>query len=174
MAEFKEQEEENIKLISNDGMEFIITKKEANLLEFVKIMIDVDDSEEITCNLPNIDGKCLNKVIQYCNHYINEPMTKLEKPLKYKNLSKLIQDFYTTYIDISDSELYTLMLAADYLNCKDLLDLCMASLASRMVGLTGKELRDRFNDPNDPLTPEEEAKIAEENEWCDQLPDSNL
>lgn len=172
MAEFKEQEDQIIKLVSNDGQEFIIKKKAVNLLQFVRMMVQEGDDEEIVCPLPNVNGETLNKVIQYCHHYIDEPMTPFKKPLECKDLSKLIQDFYTNYINIPDSELYVLMSAANYLDCINLLDLCMASLASRMIGLSATELQERFNDPNDPFTPEELEKIKEENEWCDQLPDN--
>jgi len=74
-------------------------------------------------------------------------------------------------------------MAANYLNIKDLLDLTCAKVASMIKGKSPEQIREMFgievslllnlglffttNQQND-FTPEEEAKIREENKWCEE------
>ena len=63
--------------------------------------------------------------------------------------------------------LLQLILAANYLDIKPLLDLTCAKIASMMKDKTTEEMRQIFNIVND-FTPEEEAKVREENKWCEE------
>ena len=59
------------------------------------------------------------------------------------------------------------MLAANFLDIKSLLDLCSAKLASWITSKSVEEIREFFGIEND-YTPEEEAKIKEENMWAQE------
>ena len=63
--------------------------------------------------------------------------------------------------------LLQLILAANYLDIKPLLDLTCAKIASMMKDKTTEEMRQIFNIVND-FTPEEEAQVREENKWCEE------
>ena len=63
--------------------------------------------------------------------------------------------------------LFELILAANYMHIKPLLDLPCASIASMIKGKTPEDIRKTFSIVND-LTPEEEAQIREENKWCEE------
>lgn len=60
-----------------------------------------------------------------------------------------------------------LILAANYMDIKPLLDLTCATVASMIKGKTPEEIRKTFNIVND-FTPEEEAQVREENKWCEE------
>ena len=60
--------------------------------------------------------------------------------------------------------LLQLILAANYLDIKPLLDLTCAKIASMMKDKTTEEKRQIFNIVND-FTPEE---VREENKWCEE------
>jgi S-phase kinase-associated protein 1 len=62
--------------------------------------------------------------------------------------------------------LFELILAANYLDIKALLDLTCTKVASMIKGKTPEEIRKQFNIVND-FTPEEEAQVREENKWCE-------
>jgi S-phase kinase-associated protein 1 len=64
-------------------------------------------------------------------------------------------------------DLVQVIQAANYLNIPDLLDLTCAKFASDIKGKLPEQIREMFGIEND-LTPEEEAKIEEENKWCNE------
>lgn len=68
---------------------------------------------------------------------------------------------------IDDETLFNLILAANYLDIKSLLDLTCKTVADEIKGKTPEEIRVRFNIKND-FTPEEEEEVKRENAWCDQ------
>jgi S-phase kinase-associated protein 1 len=47
------------------------------------------------------------------------------------------------------------------------LDLTCAKVASMIKGKTVEEIRETFSIKND-FTPEEEARVKEENKWCEE------
>ena len=61
---------------------------------------------------------------------------------------------------------FELILAANYLDIKALLDLTCAKVASTIKGKSPEEIRTQFNISSD-FTPEEEAQIREEQKWCE-------
>ena len=66
------------------------------------------------------------------------------------------------FVDVDQEVLFELILAANYMDVKALLDLCCAKVASMMKGKTAEQIRKTFNIVND-FTPEEEAAIIAEN-----------
>ena len=91
------------------------------------------------------------------------------QPLKDADLTKLIQEFYATFIMSTDNDtLYHLTLAANYLDISPLLDLCSARIASFIKDKTVEQIRENLNIVCD-FTPEEEAIVREENKWADDL-----
>lgn len=58
--------------------------------------------------------------------------------------------------------------ATNYLQMEQLLDESCAVIAGRIEGKTAEEIRVLLNIEND-WTPEEEAKVREENAWCEEI-----
>ena len=66
-------------------------------------------------------------------------------------------EFDSKFIDIDDLEvIFDIIMAANYLDIKSLLDLSCAKIATLIRGKTPEEIRKTFNIVND-FTPEEEA-----------------
>ncbi|GJY40736.1 SKP1-like protein 1A [Tanacetum coccineum] len=61
--------------------------------------------------------------------------------------------------------LFNLILAANYLNIKSLLDLTCQTVADMIKGYTPEKIRKTFNIKND-FTPEEEEEVKRENTWA--------
>ncbi|CAE6927289.1 sconC [Symbiodinium sp. CCMP2456] len=118
----------------------------------------VEDSgtdEEIP--LPNVKTAILSKVIDYCKYHKDNPPEEIQKPLKSTNLVECgVSEWDNEYV------LFELILAANYLDIKSLLDLTCAKVASMIKGKNTEEIRKQFNIVND-FTPEEEAQVREEN-----------
>ena len=71
------------------------------------------------------------------------------------------------FIDVSDEILFNMILAANYMDIKSLLDLTCKTVADEIKGKTPEEIRIRFNIKND-FTPEEEEEVKRENAWCEE------
>jgi S-phase kinase-associated protein 1 len=160
-----------ISLMSKEGDAFPVPVGVAKMSELVKSMIDEDDDgdgdngQEIP--LPNVKATVLKKVIEFCTHYNTEPMSEIEKPLKSSTMSQVVQRWYADYVNVDQALLFELILAANYMDIKPLLDLTCATVASMIKGKTPEEIRRTFNITND-FSPEEEAQVREENKWCEE------
>lgn len=108
----------------------------------------------------------LRKVIAFCEHHAREPMHDIEKPLKSSNMSEVVSEWDANFVKVEQDLLFELILAANYMDIKSLLDLTCAKVASMIKGKTPEQIRQTFNITND-FTPEEEAQVREENKWCE-------
>ena len=157
-----------VDLVSQEGDNFQVEKKVAKMSELVKTMIpedDDDDQQEIP--LPNVKSQILAKVIEFSRHHAEDAMNDIEKPLKSANMNEVVQEWYAQYVDVEQEVLFELILAANYMDIKPLLDLTCATVASMIKDRTPEEIRKTFNIVND-FTPEEEAQVREENKWCEE------
>ncbi len=82
-------------------------------------------------------------------------------------MADLVQEWYATFIAVEQEQLFEIVLAANYMDIKPLLDLSCAKIASLIKGKTPEEIRKQFNIVGD-FTPEEEAQVREENKWCEE------
>jgi S-phase kinase-associated protein 1 len=111
----------------------------ANMSELVKTMMDEDADEDdgpTEIPLPNVKAQVLRKVIEFCEHHLQEPMTEIEKPLKSQNMADVVQKWYADFVDLEQVLLFELILAANYMDIKPLLDLTCATVASMIKGKT--------------------------------------
>jgi len=164
-------EEGTVVLVSKEGDKFPVPKPVANMSGLAKDTIDDDDDddEEQEVPLPNVKAEVLRKVIEYCEHYLKEKMTDIEKPLKSNNMSDVVQEWYANFVDSEEHEmLFELILAANYMDIKPLLELASAAVAAMMKGKTPEEIRIAFKIKEGDFTPEEENRVREENKWCEE------
>ena len=165
-------ETRTVHLVSQEGDSFDVSVKVAKMSELIKTMISEDaeeneneEGQEIP--LPNVKSSVLTKVIEFCRHYSEDPMNEIEKPLKSANMQEVVQEWFANFVKIEQELLFELILAANYMDIKPLLDLTCATVASMIKGKTPEEIRKTFNIVND-FTPEEEAQVREENKWCEE------
>jgi len=157
-----------VNLVSKEGDTFEVPLAVAKMSELVKTMIDEeadDDVQEIP--LPNVKAVVLQKVIEFCTHHKDDAMHEIEKPLKSPNMADVVQQWYADFVNVEQVMLFELILAANYMDIKPLLDLTCATVASMIKGKTPEEIRQTFNITND-FSPEEEAQVREENRWCEE------
>mmetsp|Transcript_21791 Transcript_21791/g.31817 ORF Transcript_21791/g.31817 Transcript_21791/m.31817 type:complete len:164 (+) Transcript_21791:92-583(+) len=159
--------EETIKLLSKEGDSFPVPISVAKMSELVNSMMTEDDDETDEIPLPNVKASILQKVIEFCTQYKTKPMSEIEKPLKSNVMSEVVQPWYAEFVNVEQPVLFELILAANYMDIKPLLDLTCATVASMIKGKTPEEIRRTFNITND-FSPEEEAQVREENKWCEE------
>eukprot|EP00744_Colponema_vietnamica_P001669 GILI01002741.1.p1 GENE.GILI01002741.1~~GILI01002741.1.p1 ORF type:complete len:164 (-),score=60.84 GILI01002741.1:197-688(-) len=154
-----------LKLTSQDGEVFEVEQDVAVMSQLVKNMVEDSGAEE-EIPLPNVKSAILQKVIEYCRHHKNNPPAEIEKPLKSANLRDVVSEWDANFVEVEQEVLFELILAANYLDIKHLLDLTCAKVASMIKGKSPEEIRKTFNIVND-FSPEEEAQVREENKWCE-------
>ncbi|CAN1226658.1 SKP1-like protein 1A [Linum perenne] len=139
----------------------------------IKHMIE-DDCAGEAIPLPNVHSKILAKVIEYCKKHVETP--KLDavstsnaapKPdaVSTSNADDSLKQWDTDFAKVDQATLFDLILAANYLNIKDLLDLTCQTVADMIKGKSPEEIRKIFNIKND-FTPEEEEEVRRENQWA--------
>lgn len=157
-----------IKLESNDNKIFEVKKEIAEKSLTIKNMLDDldDENENDIIPLMNVKGDILKKVIEFCEYWYNNEsdMTNIDTYTVKEDLSKWEINF--CYVD--QGTLFDLILAANYLDIKPLLDLTCLTVALMIQDNSIEEIRKKFGIEND-FTAEEEKKIMEENEWCKDL-----
>ena len=99
--------------------------------------------------------------------YRDNSPPEIEKPLRSNNLNDVTTPWYAEFVNLDQEILFELILAANYLDIKPLLELACAKVASLIKNRSIPEIRKFFNIEND-FTPEEEAQIMEENKWAEE------
>ncbi|XP_043707040.1 SKP1-like protein 1A [Telopea speciosissima] len=176
-------------LKSSDGETFEVDESVVRVSETLKNMIE-DGCVDDTITLPNVNSKILPKVIEYCKKQVTDNGSSKKKMKttingdgdekgkkalpgegedfwKRKAEVEELKKWEAEYMDIDQQVLYELMLAANYLDIKGLLDIAAEKVASMIRGRTPEQIREVFNVKND-FTPEEEEEIRKKNSWAFQ------
>jgi len=145
-----------------------VSMESAMMSDTIKNMLNDlgDDGSNVPIVLPNTNSKILGKIIEYCNYHVNNDNIKLVKENTEKGKEDIIP-WDVDFCKIDQKDLFELILAANYLDIKTLLDLTCKTVANMIKGKTPEEIRQTFNIKND-FTPEEEEKVRKENEWCEE------
>ncbi|CEL99351.1 unnamed protein product [Vitrella brassicaformis CCMP3155] len=159
------EDKPKIKLQSQQGDIYEADQQVACMSTLIKNMVE-DSGSEDAIPLPNVKTAILQRVLQYCEHHKENPPEEIAKPLKSTNLAEVVSEWDAEFVNVEQEVLFELILAANYLDIKPLLDLTCAKVASMIKGKTPEEIRKQFNIVND-FTPEEEAQVREENKWCE-------
>ncbi|VAH97693.1 unnamed protein product [Triticum turgidum subsp. durum] len=159
----EEGEKKMITLKSSDGEEFQVEEAVAMESQTIPHMIE-DDCADNGIPLPNVDSKILSKVIEYCKKHVQADSSSSTSTAAAAPAEDL-KSFDAEFVKVDQATLFDLILAANYLNIKGLLDLTCQTVADMIKGKTPEEIRKTFNIKND-FTPEEEVEIRRENQWA--------
>ncbi|KAI3994395.1 hypothetical protein MKX01_012652 [Papaver californicum] len=118
-----------------------------------------DDCADNAIPLPNVTSKILSKIIEYgkkhresggeCTSTVDEELEMWDKE----------------FVNVDQETLFSLIMAANYLNIKNLLDLTCRTVVDMIKGKTPEEIRKTFNIKND-FTPEDEEEVRKKNQWA--------
>ncbi|KAF3433997.1 hypothetical protein FNV43_RR25100 [Rhamnella rubrinervis] len=145
-----------VKIRSSDNENFEVEEAAAARSETIKKLLeDVGDDADVI-PLPNVDAKTLVKVMEWCKKHMDD-VDELNK--------EEMKTWDAEFVDMDQSCLYNVLLAANFLNIKELLDQLTQKVADMIKGKSPEEIRATFNIKND-FTPEEEAEIRKQNAWA--------
>ena len=159
----------NIKLQSSDEEIFEVDVDVARMSVTLRTMLDdlgieEDDGEPIP--VQNVNSSILRKVIQWATYHKNDPPTPEDDDNREKRTDD-ISSWDADFLKVDQGTLFEIILAANYLDIKGLLDVTCKTVANMIRGKTPEEIRKTFNIKND-FTPQEEEQIRGENEWCEE------
>ncbi|XP_028075624.1 SKP1-like protein 1B [Camellia sinensis] len=147
-----------IELKSSDGETFEVEEALAIELQTIKCMIE-DGFADTSIPLPNVTGKILAMVIEYCKRHVDS------STFDDKIAEDELKNFDTEFVKVDHGTLFDLILAANYLNVKSLLDLTCQTVADKIKGKTPEEIYKTFNITS-VFTPEEEELVRREYAWA--------
>ena len=129
-------------LVSPEGQKVEVARNVAEMSVLIKEMLaDDEEDESPEIPLPNVQKEILDKVVEFCTHHVNDPMAEIDKPLKSNVMTDVVSDWDANFIDVEQSTLFSIILAANYLDLPSLLDLSCAKVASMIKGKTPEEIR---------------------------------
>lgn len=158
-----------IKLQSSDGEIFETDVQIAKCSGTIKTMLEdcgMDEEEEAVVPLPNVNSAILRRVLQWANYHKDDPVPTEDDENKEKRTDD-ISSWDADFLKVDQGTLFELILAANYLDTKGLLDVTCKTVANMIKGKTPEEIRKTFNIKND-FTPAEEDQVRKENEWCEE------
>lgn len=176
-----------ITLQSSDHVIFKVDVEVAKCSGTIKTMLEdlgiSEDNAEVI-PLPNVSSNILKRVIDYCIQHKDDPiMPDDEEDEKRTDNVKLwdseflkassSREFFLRlpnlflYYQVDQGTLFELVLAANYLHVRPLLNVCCKTVAGMITGKSPEEIRKTFNITND-WTPEELEQVRQENTWCEE------
>jgi len=158
-----------IKLQSSDGEVFPVDVEIAKQSVTIRQMLDdlgMEEEEEESVPLPNVNAAILKKVITWATHHKDDPPLPEDDENKEKRTDD-ISSWDAEFLKVDQGTLFELILAANYMDIKGLLDVTCKTVAEMIKGKTPEEIRRTFNIKND-FTPNEEEQVRKENDWCEE------
>nr|AAT12490.1 Skp1/Ask1-like protein [Zantedeschia hybrid cultivar] len=150
-------------LKSSDGEVFEVEETVAMESQTIRNLIE-DDCTADGVPLPNVTGRILAKVIEFCKKHVEIAALKADEGVD-RAADEELKVWDADFVKVDQTTLFDLILAANYLNIKSLLDLTCQTVADMIKGKTPEEIRKTFNIKND-FTPEEEEEVRRENQWA--------
>ncbi|XP_016491574.1 SKP1-like protein 11 [Nicotiana tabacum] len=147
-------------LKSSDGDEFQLEESIAIGSVTIKNMVE-DDCASNTIPLPNVDTEALVKIIEYLKKHAEISGSDEEEEIKKTK----IKDFDKEFVSVKMQKLFNIILAANFLDIKALLDLCAQAIADKIKNKSHVAVRKIFNVECD-YTKEEEEAVRKENAWA--------
>lgn len=155
-------------IVSSDDEKFPVDLKVAEKSILIKNMVnDLNPDgleEDFELPTPNVKLTVLAKILEWCEQHKDTIFPDDDEEDAKK--SAPVDEWDKNFLQVDQEMLYEIMLAANYLNIRPLLDSGCKIVAEMIRGKSPEELRRTFNIVND-FSPEEEAAIRRENEWAE-------
>lgn len=165
----EESKQPSLRLESGDGEVIPVEKDVAERSVLIKNMVGDLGDEAMTepIPIPNVNAAVLKKVIEWCAHHRSDPAPTTDDDSDSRKKSTDIDEWDQKFMQVDQEMLFEIILAANYLDIKQLLDVGCKTVANMIKGKSPEEIRKTFNIQND-FTPEEEDQIRRENEWAEE------
>ena len=157
--------EKTIKVKSCDSVVVELSSKAANRSGPLRGIIE-DYPEDSEFPINNVKGATLEKIKDYLVHYENEEPPVISKPLKSNKFEECATEWDKNFVGDNNEVALSLILAANFMDIKPLLELISASIACKLRGTTTESIRKDFgiNDLNEA----EKAQIEKDKHYLEE------
>jgi S-phase kinase-associated protein 1 len=152
-----------IKVLSSDDIEFQVEDNVIMQSYLIKNMVNDLELNDQAIPLVSVQSSILKKILEYAEYHKDDPVPTEEDEKKVKT-SEDISDWDREFMNMEQDLVFELVIAANYLEMRELLDLGVKTIANMIKGKDVEEIREIFGIEND-FTEEEEAEIKKQNEW---------
>ncbi|EAT83524.1 E3 ubiquitin ligase complex SCF subunit [Parastagonospora nodorum] len=160
-------EKDQISLTTSDNAVMSVPRKVAERSILIKNLLeDLGGETSESIPIPNVNEPVMKKVLEWCDHHKDDPPATQDDDSDSRKKSTDIDEWDQKFMQVDQEMLFEIILAANYLDIKALLDVGCKTVANMIKGKSPDEIRKTFNIQND-FTPEEEEQIRRENEWAE-------
>ncbi|KAF2151193.1 E3 ubiquitin ligase SCF complex, Skp subunit [Myriangium duriaei CBS 260.36] len=160
-------DEQKVVLQSSEGVNISVERLVAERSVLIKNMIeDLGEPGEEPIPIMNVTEPVLRKVLEWCDHHKKDPAPANDDDSENRKRTTDIEEWDQKFMQVDQEMLFEIILAANYMDIKALLDVGCKTVANMIKGKSPEEIRKTFNIQND-FTPEEEEQIRRENEWAE-------
>eukprot|EP01065_Artemidia_motanka_P026272 TRINITY_DN31193_c0_g1_i1.p2 TRINITY_DN31193_c0_g1~~TRINITY_DN31193_c0_g1_i1.p2 ORF type:complete len:165 (+),score=74.80 TRINITY_DN31193_c0_g1_i1:94-588(+) len=150
-----------VTLVSADDKKFVLTRAACQMSGLLHETLEELDDEAIEFPVPNVNGSVLEKIVEYMVEHHENRAPELDRPMR-QNLFDVLQPWDAKFIrDLPEPFVFELIMGANFLSVKDLLELACARVAEWVKDRSVEEIREMFGLEND-FSPEEEERLRKE------------
>lgn len=152
-----------IRLQSSDGEIFEVEESVAKSLTTIKIMLEsgIADANDMVVPIPKVSGTILRKVLEYLNKHKDDAVISEKRRVGTQSNGISLWDY--EFLNVDQSTLIDLILAANFLDAKELMSVACTAVANTINGKSAEEIRKTFNIKNDiPSEGQEQVRREEE------------
>ena len=136
-----------VNLVSSESYMIPIELKAAKKSNFINNF--TNDYPNADIEFKTINYSALKKVAEYLEHYKDSEPKEIIQPLPKKEFKDCVDNWDYEYINISNETVLEIMLAANFMDIKPLVELTCAKIASVIKGKSTKEIQDLLNIESD-------------------------
>ncbi|OCK81765.1 E3 ubiquitin ligase SCF complex, Skp subunit [Lepidopterella palustris CBS 459.81] len=156
-----------IMLTTSDNIDIKVEREVAERSILIKNLLeDLGSEGDEPIPIPNVNEAVMKKVLEWCEQHRKDPPATQDDDSDSRKKSTDIDEWDQKFMQVDQEMLFEIILAANYLDIKALLDVGCKTVANMIKGKSPDEIRKTFNIQND-FTPEEEDQIRRENEWAE-------
>merc|ERR1711953_500218 len=135
---------DKITLVSSgdEAKKFKIKREFAKQSKLVANILEGDsDANEI--QVKQVDGDTLELIVRYLEHHKGKEPAEIAKPIRSVKMEKIVEDTWDARFvnELPKRSLFQLILGANYMDCKSLLHLGCAKVATMIKGKSPEEIK---------------------------------
>lgn len=139
-----DDENKVITLVSSgeNPQKFELPLAQAMMSKLVSNIVEGDaDAKDI--QVKQVDAATLKLVVTYLKHHNGKEPTEIAKPIRSVKMEKIVEDPWDANFinELKKRQLFQLILGANYMDCKSLLHLGCAKVATMIKGKSPEEIK---------------------------------